>query len=76
MTKSSNKDFNKLIKDAEAQGWAVDVTHGGHLKWTSPTGKIVFSAFSPSDHRSLKNTVSQLKVGGFIIIKQKRKKGH
>ena len=71
---SSNKDFRQLIKQAEEQGWVVTTTNGGHLRWTGPTGRVVFSAFSPSDHRALKNIEKELRVGGFITIKQKKKR--
>lgn len=71
---SSNKDFRQLIQEAERQGWEVTKTNGGHLRWASPSGRVVFSAFSPSDGRALKNTMRELRIGGFITIKQKGKK--
>lgn len=71
---SSNKDFRQLIKKAEAQGWQVGQTNGGHLRWVSPEGKVVFSAFSPSDRRAVHNVERELKLKGFILIKQKGKK--
>lgn len=70
---SSNKDFRQLIQEAEDQGWEVSKTKGGHLRWLSPSGRVVFSAFSPSDGRALKNTIRELRIGGFITIKQKGK---
>jgi len=71
---SSNKDFRALIDEATKQGWEVTKTNGGHLRWLSPTGKVVFSSFSPSDRRAIKNTMSQLRLNGYIIIEKKGKK--
>lgn len=68
------KMWADLIRQAERQGWKVTVTPGGHLKWTAPNGKVVFSAYSPSDSRALKNSVSQLRLAGFIEVKKKGKR--
>lgn len=69
---SSNKDFQKLIKEAENQGWEVSRTGGGHLRWMSPEGKVVFSAFSPSDKRALQNTKKELRIKGFAIVQPRK----
>lgn len=71
---SSNKEFRALIEQATKQGWEVTKTNGGHLRWLSPTGRVVFSSFSPGDRRAVKNTVSQLRLNGFITIEKKGKK--
>lgn len=71
---SSNKDFQKLIKEAESQGWEVNRTGGGHLRWVAPDGRVVFSAFSPSDKRALQNTRKELRIKGFVVIQQKKGK--
>lgn len=68
--KSPNKDVTQLIQEAKAQGWVVTRKHSGHLKWVSPTGHIVFTGFTPSDKRAIKNTITQLRIGGFIVIKK------
>lgn len=70
----SKKDFQQLIKQAERQGWVVTKTKGNHLRWVSPSGRIVFSAFTPSDKRGLLNTIKELRVGGFVTIQQKTRK--
>lgn len=68
--KSPDKELTQLIQKAEAQGWVITRRNNGHLRWLSPTGYIVFSAFTPSDKRAIKNTIKQLRVGGFIFIKK------
>ena len=74
MALSSNKDVNKLIKEAEKQGWTVSMTKGTHLKWSSATGKFFFSSLTPSDHRVLFAIKKDLRMNGFVEIKKRSKK--
>lgn len=68
------KDLIVLMQKATSQGWQITRTGGGHLKWVSPEGKMVFSGFSHSDSRSIKNLKNQLRVAGFIEVKTKKSK--
>ena len=36
----SNKETEKLAKEARRQGWTVEVTGGNHIKWTNPEGEV------------------------------------
>ena len=64
--KISNKDLRTLCKKAETQGWVV--TQGKtHLKWLSPEGKPIFTSYSPSDVRAIKNIVSMLRKNGLKL---------
>jgi predicted RNA binding protein YcfA (HicA-like mRNA interferase family) len=67
------KSWVELISQAETQGWRVERTKGGHLRWVAPNGKVVFSAYSASDPRSLLNHKRQLRIAGFIQVKKKGK---
>jgi hypothetical protein len=67
-------EINSLIKVAEAQEWKVVVSNGGHLKWLSPTGKVVFTSITPSDHRALSNIRSNLKSAGLVIFDKKERR--
>ena len=50
------------------KGWSVTKTGGSHLKWVPPSGKgFVFSPSTPSDSRSNKNTIAQLRRAGLEI---------
>lgn len=64
---ASKNDFRDMIKAAERAGWTVERRHGGHLKWKSPTGAVVFSASTPSDHRAIKNHMSLLRKAGLNL---------
>lgn len=67
-------EITTLIKVAEAQKWKVVVSNGGHLKWVSPVGKVVFTSISPSDHRALNNMRRDLKSAGLIIFSKKERR--
>jgi hypothetical protein len=68
--RSPDKDLTQLMRKAEAQGWVIERRNNGHLKWVSPKGYIVFTGFTHSDPRSIKNVIQELRVGGFIHIKK------
>lgn len=60
------KDIAQLAKQAIKQGWRVEQTKGGHLKWMSPNGGFTFSGVTPSKTDGFikhKNTLRKL---GFI----------
>jgi hypothetical protein len=67
-------ELNSLKKLAEAQEWKIVVSNGGHLKWMSPTGKVVFTSITPSDHRALSNIRRDLKSAGLIIFDKKERR--
>ena len=54
-------DLKQVLRQAEAQGWRVQPTRGGHWKLTHPGGGIVVTSSSPSDHRALANVRAQLR---------------
>lgn len=56
-----------LVKAAKAQGWTVSYTGGGHYKFQSPTGAVVFTASTPGRSRALANTKALLKRNGLNI---------
>jgi hypothetical protein len=67
-------ELNSLKKLAEAQEWKIVVSNGGHLKWVSPTGKVVFTSITPSDRRALNNMKRDLKLAGLIIFDKKERR--
>lgn len=60
-----NKNMKKLKKEAEEQGWTVEVTKKNHLKWISPDGDSVITSSTPSEYRGQKNFLSSLRRRGF-----------
>lgn len=61
-------DLKDLERAARAQGWEVGRTKKGHPRFVppDPTGEIVVTSGTPSDHRFLKNLLADLKRQGFI----------
>lgn len=52
---------------AERQGWTVDATRSGHLRWRSPSGGIVITAGTPGGGRAVNNARAQLRRLGLAI---------
>ena len=66
MASSAKKEFKELRREAERQGWRVVLLKGGHWRFYAPGGKgIVHAGGTPSDHKSLANTVADLRRYGF-----------
>ncbi|MDX6748796.1 hypothetical protein SH611_03145 [Geminicoccaceae bacterium 1502E] len=51
----------EFVERAEALGYEVCFTAGGHLKLTHPCGALVHASSTPSDCRSWANTEAQLR---------------
>jgi len=69
-----SKELNVLIKQARQQEWSVELTNGGHWKWVSPLGDIVFTSQTPSDPRAIANIKRDLRTRGFIELTRKKRR--
>jgi hypothetical protein len=69
-----NKDIKQLASKAKKQGWVVETTGGGHLRWTSPEGKSVISGNTVSDYRAVRNISKRLERAGLPSGKPRKKK--
>lgn len=59
------KEVKKLVKQLQQQGWRVE-ERGNRFMAYSPDGVTIVSIHkTPSDHRWLRNTIAQLRQGGF-----------
>lgn len=47
------KELEQLIKVQRQDGWTIQLTNGGHYRWTAPSGNFFFSSQTPSDRRAL-----------------------
>jgi hypothetical protein len=61
------KDFQELAEIAASQGWRIEQRKNAHLSWISPQGLKVFSSFTPSDKRAVKNLRRDLKRYGLKV---------
>lgn len=59
-------DFKAIMKSAQAQGWTITRSRNNHLRWHSPSGQVVFSAATPSDHRAIRNHVTMMRRAGYV----------
>lgn len=50
-----------VAEELRREGWMVTKTKGGHYRWAHPNGSIAFAASTPSDHRSWKNFLANLR---------------
>lgn len=63
---ATKKDFKAIIKSAEAQGFRVELSNSGHLKWFSPNGRdVIVSGSTESDPRGIKNHLARLRKAGY-----------
>jgi hypothetical protein len=72
------KDYKPLVAVAQEQGWDVSIGGGGHLRFQSPEGELVFTAQTPSDRRSLLNAKACLRRAGLDLPhpQNRKKKPH
>lgn len=70
-----NKGLTELKREAEQQGWRVEITGGGHYKWypPDPAQGFVVSSTTPTNS-NLRNHIALLKRRGFEPTSERRVK--
>lgn len=61
-------DMRDIERAARDQGWRIERTSAGHLKFLHPDpaqGTVIASG-TPGDQRAIKNLLAQLRRRGFI----------
>ena len=62
----ADKNTTKLVKALRKQGWRVDLLKNGHYRAYAPDGEtVIHFSGTPSDHRSLANTIALLRKAGY-----------
>lgn len=56
-----NKKMRPVVEEAVSNGWTVEYTKNGHLRFTHPCGALVYGPSTPSDPRGLKNLAATLR---------------
>lgn len=64
-----NKQLFVVSQLAAKQGWDVEMTGGGHLKWTAPDGKIVFTSSTPKGDDGVRKAIADLERFGLVCNK-------
>lgn len=62
-----NQEMKALVAQARKQGIAVAHTRNGHVRFRTADGSIVTAPSTPSDHRSIRNTLAALRKHGFTV---------
>ena len=58
---------------AQAHGWQITRTNGGHLRLTKPGRPIVHTSSTPSDWRAVRNAVAMLaRADGYQVMEVDR----
>lgn len=57
-----------LVKAAKKQGWRVEPTRGGHIRFTPPWKHMqqIICSSTPSDRHAVRNALSQLRRNGLV----------
>lgn len=62
-----NKDVQQVTRALRKQGWHIGRTRKGHMKLTSPLGRVVVTPSTPSDRRAVLNMRAQLRKEGAVL---------
>ena len=54
-------DLERLLRQASACGWQISRTRKSHWLLRHPSGTVVVTGSTPSDHRALANFKAQLR---------------
>ena len=65
--RSMNKDMKQLIRKVERQGGEVRISPRGHVLFNKDGRRVAVGAGTPSDSRSWKNLLADLRRAGFDV---------
>jgi len=65
-----SREMRPIAERALEQGWTIDWSTGKHQVWTSPEGGRVRVPCTPSDRRSERNTIAELRRMGLDLGRQ------
>lgn len=59
--RGTRENLRQLVEFAEANGWSVSRTRGGHIRFTKPGLGSIYTSSTPSDYRSELNAKARLR---------------
>lgn len=61
-------EWKKLVKEAQGQGWRVQIGGKGQLKLIpkDPYSEIVVLHGTPPDHRAFRNAIARMRRAGLV----------
>ena len=57
----AEKDMQKAVDFAEANGFTAERTAGYHIKFSHPSGAVTFGSSTPRNHYAADQAISQMK---------------
>lgn len=67
MNRRHHATILRLVRAAQAEGWEVTKTRGGHWKFKAPNGDVIFTGSTPSDKRAWLNVRAHLRRHGLAV---------
>lgn len=61
LLRGKHENLRHLVEFAEANGWTVSPTQGGHIKFTKPGLGSIYTSSTASDYRSGLNAKARLR---------------
>jgi hypothetical protein len=61
------RDYRGLARQAQGQGWRLEVCGSGHMAWRSPAGALVISSSSSSNWHSREKLRAELRRAGLVV---------
>jgi len=62
--RGAREGLRQLASFAEANGWTITRTPGGHIKFSKHGCSSIFTSCTSSDHRSDRNALASLRRAG------------
>jgi len=63
---TTDKDLVKVLRELRRQGFEVTTLRNNHLAVAKDGHRVAVLASTPSDHRSRKNEMADLRAAGFV----------
>ena len=61
------RDLRRVLDEARQAGWLASPTRGGHWRLTHPSGAILVTGSTPSDHRALRNLQAAIRRATHVL---------
>lgn len=72
--RGSGENLRQLVNFAEANGWTVSRTRGGHIRFTKPGLGSIYTSFTASDYRAGRNAKARLLRAERVMPQHPRRK--
>lgn len=68
------REYQELARKARRQGWTVEPTRSGHIRWIPPDGATVLISPGTGSARSWRNHFARMRAAGYADdVRQQRR---